>query len=791
MKKFINKVCNHSKRITVKLKRHHKKFLFWALCCWLLALIGILSFSKSKADNILDYLDSTWTATWMTIVLNPWRNVFSTPALLSNISFSNGWNGITLSKLENGQWISVMPNTNTIKPLEWFLVKNSTNSNVKMFLTYKDTTPSEDMLQKKVSRWRNLLWITTIDDPFYNIHPGLHLDFTKNAILNLLNSINTNYISKNWTIEYPEIWEAYWIFLSSDGIYWWSNNRYWINSWSNILLYNDSDYSEIIWVTPWSYNIPLLKWRVITDRDLSFRNSGFYIQIDWANAYEDIAWYEAGWIIYDIIVNVWSCTSHINKSLYTTQTDSVWHKRIFIPLFETCNTIPEWSHEISVLLWINSEYATNFKTGMTISMDSLNSYYLNNVPVSWKIRSSVIEVSHDNLPSISITQPNDDIVVNITTEWTQSFSLWSIYIRANEPWESVSVLFDVDRSSDYVMWNLVYVDMYINWNLSNTTLYNTRKIKYLIPLSENTGTKVLFVWRFNSWALPSIPKPWSFVPKIIVNSILKNDITHITQNCPYYKWWCTQFNWGVYTFNWSLINVDWWSDNIEWCPIEDVYACLMSEDYDSCVYSCSSSSNIHQYPTEIVEWYAYAYDKWLTTMNSINNANLYGNLTKIALAKIMVQYATNVLWLIPNESISCELPSDVTAALNSLYDNAYTKLCQLRMTLETWDFQPFAIWTYADFWTWLSRALNANNPELLNELNNESPYYSWHLNWLKREWIFSQNNPTQSAIRWYVFVTLMGADEGYTPNETCSIEELMACVLVDNTDACLAACTGE
>ena len=37
---------------------------------------------------------------------------------------------------------------------------------------------------------------------------------------------------------------------------------------------------------------------------------------------------------------------------------------------------------------------------------------------------------------------------------------------------------------------------------------------------------------------------------------------------------------------------------------------------------------------------------------------------------------------------------------------------------------------------------------------------------------------------------MMRADEGYTPNEKCSLEEMVACALADDTDACLAACTG-
>ena len=42
----------------------------------------------------------------------------------------------------------------------------------------------------------------------------------------------------------------------------------------------------------------------------------------------------------------------------------------------------------------------------------------------------------------------------------------------------------------------------------------------------------------------------------------------------------------------------------------------------------------------------------------------------------------------------------------------------------------------------------------------------------------------------YVMLMMMRADEGYTPNEKCTLEEMVACALAEDTDACLAACTG-
>ncbi|MBO4516882.1 hypothetical protein J5751_05690 [bacterium] len=38
---------------------------------------------------------------------------------------------------------------------------------------------------------------------------------------------------------------------------------------------------------------------------------------------------------------------------------------------------------------------------------------------------------------------------------------------------------------------------------------------------------------------------------------------------------------------------------------------------------------------------------------------------------------------------------------------------------------------------------------------------------------------------------MMRADESYTPAEGCTAEELLACTVADDIDACMAACNGE
>ncbi len=196
------------------------------------------------------------------------------------------------------------------------------------------------------------------------------------------------------------------------------------------------------------------------------------------------------------------------------------------------------------------------------------------------------------------------------------------------------------------------------------------------------------------------------------------------------------------------------------------------------------------YSDELTEAYAYAYSNGITTMKSIDAADMYGSLTRVAMAKMIANYATTVLWLEPDTSAKCTF-TDVTAALDAQYDNWVTKACQLGlMGQNITAFRPNDLVTRAEFGTTLSRALNHDSDDL-EAMNAANPYYKDHLNFLKAEGIMNQiDNPSMTEVRGYVMLMMMRADEGYTPNEKCSLEEMVACALADDTDACLAACTG-
>lgn len=195
-------------------------------------------------------------------------------------------------------------------------------------------------------------------------------------------------------------------------------------------------------------------------------------------------------------------------------------------------------------------------------------------------------------------------------------------------------------------------------------------------------------------------------------------------------------------------------------------------------------ANAASYDAELTEAYAYAKNKWITTMTSIDNADMYGNLTRVAMAKMVANYVLDLGLQELDTDKECNFP-DVSASLDEAYDNGVTKACQLGlMGVGIEKFNPNGIVTRAEFGTVLSRALWGD------EYNGADPYYKDHLQALKDEGIMNIiDNPNMKEVRGYVMLMMMRADDAYTPTTGCSAEELLACIVADDYDACIAACS--
>lgn len=188
---------------------------------------------------------------------------------------------------------------------------------------------------------------------------------------------------------------------------------------------------------------------------------------------------------------------------------------------------------------------------------------------------------------------------------------------------------------------------------------------------------------------------------------------------------------------------------------------LLSILWIACFFSVSFA-----YSTEERQAYNYAYKNYITTMPSINQANMWWDLTRIAMAKMLSTYAINVLWLAPDKSKDCYF-YDVSSNLDIQYDMWVTRACELGL-MWVWisRFRPYDSVTRAEFGTVLSRALNAKNTAKLEQMNSAEPYYYEHLRYLKNEWIMNNiSDPSRIERRWRVMLMLMRADKNYEPEE--------------------------
>jgi len=191
------------------------------------------------------------------------------------------------------------------------------------------------------------------------------------------------------------------------------------------------------------------------------------------------------------------------------------------------------------------------------------------------------------------------------------------------------------------------------------------------------------------------------------------------------------------------------------------------------------------YSDELQGAYDYAYDNGITTMDSIEDANMYGTLTRIALAKMISNYAMEVLGLTPDTDKDCEF-SDVSETLDAQYDNGVTNACQLGlMGVGIEMFNPYGLVTRAEYGTVLSRALRGD------KYNGGTPYYADHLAALEDAEIMNDiSNPSMREVRGYVMLMMQRADEsGEATPSTCKDPMVqIACALNQEDDACPVEC---
>lgn len=175
------------------------------------------------------------------------------------------------------------------------------------------------------------------------------------------------------------------------------------------------------------------------------------------------------------------------------------------------------------------------------------------------------------------------------------------------------------------------------------------------------------------------------------------------------------------------------------------------------------------YSSELKQAYNWAYQNEITTQSSIEKANMWWKITREEMAKMISNYAVNILWESPDTTKSC-LFSD--SNINPDLVKFVTESCQLWL-MGQWitSFKPKDFVTRAEFWTVLSRALWWDKYEWW------AVYYEKHLKALQSEWIMKKiDMPMDKEIRWYVMLMLMRSvnqETDYNDNQISEVIQLL------------------
>ena len=186
------------------------------------------------------------------------------------------------------------------------------------------------------------------------------------------------------------------------------------------------------------------------------------------------------------------------------------------------------------------------------------------------------------------------------------------------------------------------------------------------------------------------------------------------------------------------------------------------------------------YSDELQGAYDYAYGVGITTMSSIDNANMYGDLTRGQLSKMISQWAEKEMGVKADTTAVCSF-TDTDTAEGDLATYV-VKSCQMGLMGQGIEkFRPGDKVTRGEFGTVLSRAIWGD------KYDGENPYYAKHLQALKDAGIMTNiSDPNATEMRGWVMLMLERAAETVNPSECNDPAVLLACSL--GSDSCPAAC---
>jgi len=341
--------------------------------------------------------------------------------------------------------------------------------------------------------------------------------------------------------------------------------------------------------------------------------------------------------------------------------------------------------------------------------------------------------------------------------WTTDLAWWTIKVYNSSNTELAS--FDITTAWQYWSNNATENHLLLNkfdGTLSFKVTYNGKN--YIIDSIDDS----------NKWEWCPSKDSITFVSSncrydiILKEEVVSNPSTWWGWGGSWWGWWWWGGGWGGWwwkdTSKTTEPTVDTWAVVDTWTNAE-----IKSEDEDTSQEIDTPTNPIdtsryqewnqsekldNWYTREFNNAYEFAHRAGITTMDDINKANMNGWLNRIAMAKMLANYAINILGKKPANKVVPKFP-DVNQQLNDDYGWAVDLAYQLWiMGIWTDKFRPYDPVTRKEFGTSLSRML-------FGLADGTNLYYETHLKKLKEVWIISNDNPELTELRWYVMTMLM------------------------------------
>ena len=489
-------------------------------------------------------------------------------------------------------------------------------------------------------------------------------------------------------------------------------------------LWNKSDFStwyicqkpiltenNLIWIFSW-YECSTLVWNMNYNDNCS-------------NSYE-IVWDNGTWTV------IFNWAWNINKEVFIR--NQFWEESNHLNVYYT------WFDSLPT---INKSSYTHLSSITSTSQQNLG----NIVSILW-VKDWVC--GEDSISIVSVS----------CSEWQWSFSSKNLLITApsNKQWSENCTIIFKDDESNLITWNLNYT-----FNTIQTQVNNWWWGGWWGWWGGWWG------WWGSNYSCKKLPSNAvvnnNLTPKSNTNYSYSTDTSEVcTFQCKSGYIWNKKDNTCDKLVEnkdntWNIVKLEENEDNI-WKSDGEFFEKpknleLFDNNVTNNIFDFSRFNNqnptsvlLNWYTVEFNNAYEFARRAWITTTDSIEKANMNWSLTRIAMAKMLSNYAMNILWKVPSNSIVPKFP-DVSQKMDDDYWWAVSLAYQLWIMWK-WinKFRPNDIVSRAEFWTALSRMLYWT-PDW------EWNYYSTHLDKLHKEWVISNTNPNLKELRWYVMIMLM------------------------------------